>query len=71
MSRQTFSRLPKPTEGYFVRRELIVREGRITHTNDPLLTATLDKELAFKFLAEYEKAGIPCYVENLAGERIS
>lgn len=77
MSRQTFSRPPKAKEGYFLRRQLLVEPNELSpeykkaFVNDPLIETCLDKETAFQRLKKYEEMGIICYVENLAGERIS
>lgn len=68
--KNTFTRFdPKPKEGYFLRRQLL--EGKPQYTNDPLIAYDTDKEAIFIMLRYYEEAGVPVYVENLKGERIS
>lgn len=77
MSRQTFSRLPKAKEGYFLRRQLLVEPNELSpeykkaYVNDPLIFYSEDKDEVFKLLGDYDAQGVVCYVENLAGERIS
>lgn len=63
----TFSHIPKLQEGYFLRRQLLEAPS----FQDNLIACDTNKEAIFIMLKKYEEAGVPVYVENLKGERIS
>ena len=68
MRNKLFSRLPADKkEYYFLRRARLEK----SHTLDPLLVVSSDKDDIFRCLEEYEKHGVPCYVEDREGKRLS
>ena len=64
---QLFSRIKDKREVYFLRRQRLEKSDNL----DPLICASFDKNRIFEDLAHYEKLGVPCYVEDREGKRLS
>ena len=64
---KTFTRIHQIKQGYFLRRQKLENPSFA----DDLIAVDLDKDSIFELLKKYEEAGIPVYVENLQGERLS
>lgn len=65
----TFSRIPKIQEAYFLRRPAIKKNG-VLYTESTIFV-TQDKEEAFRRLQAAEAQGTACWIEDQKGNRIS
>jgi hypothetical protein len=66
--KELFSRLPADKkEYYFLRRQRLEK----SNTLDPIIMISADKERIFFELYHQELHGVPCYVEDREGKRLS